>query len=144
MTENCDITLKMFEGDGLPVSAVPGSAHNTTVSRTSVRPKVCNQVTGRCKGGGLESPPTNKLHMSTPEERNVLPKSHETRGLQPGNFTHVTILEGSPNSGGKPGTVAPGKTGLQESYRLPKRKRTRITICTYTHVRLHRKRPSKI
>ncbi|KAK6762428.1 hypothetical protein RB195_023229 [Necator americanus] len=78
-------------GDGLPVSAVPGSDHNTTVSRTSVRPKVCNQATGRCKGGGLESPPTNKLHMSTPEERNVLPKSHETRGLQPGQRSKVII-----------------------------------------------------
>ncbi|ETN79934.1 hypothetical protein NECAME_09505 [Necator americanus] len=32
--------------DGLPVSAVPGSAHNTIVSCTSVRPKACNQVTG--------------------------------------------------------------------------------------------------
>ncbi|KAK6761256.1 hypothetical protein RB195_022355 [Necator americanus] len=36
----------------------------------------------------------------------------------------------SPDSGGKPGTVAPGKTGLQESYRPPKLKRTRM-ICTY-------------
>ncbi|KAK6743950.1 hypothetical protein RB195_010944 [Necator americanus] len=27
--------------------------------------------------------------------------------------------------------VASGKTGLQESYRLPKRKRTRMTNCTY-------------
>ncbi|KAK6766173.1 hypothetical protein RB195_025836 [Necator americanus] len=37
----------------------------------------------------------------------------------------------SPDSGGKPGTVAPGRTGLQESCRLPKRKRTRMAICTY-------------
>ncbi|KAK6766772.1 hypothetical protein RB195_026194 [Necator americanus] len=37
----------------------------------------------------------------------------------------------SPDSGRKPGTVAPGRTGLQESCRLPKRKRTRMTICTY-------------
>ncbi|ETN77391.1 hypothetical protein NECAME_11090 [Necator americanus] len=37
----------------------------------------------------------------------------------------------SPDSGGKPGTVAPGRTGLQESYRLPKRKGTRMAICTY-------------
>ncbi|ETN81568.1 hypothetical protein NECAME_08424 [Necator americanus] len=37
----------------------------------------------------------------------------------------------SPDSGGKPGTVAPGGTGLQESCRLPKRKRTKMTICTY-------------
>ncbi|KAK6762178.1 hypothetical protein RB195_023046 [Necator americanus] len=37
----------------------------------------------------------------------------------------------SPDSGGKPGTVAPGGTGLQESCRLPKRKRTRMAICTY-------------
>ncbi|ETN84015.1 hypothetical protein NECAME_07111 [Necator americanus] len=59
-------------------------------------------MTGRCRGGGLESPPTNKLHMSTPGERK-----------------------------GKPGTVAPGRTGLQESCRLPKRKRTRMAICTY-------------
>ncbi|KAK6764079.1 hypothetical protein RB195_024417 [Necator americanus] len=37
----------------------------------------------------------------------------------------------SPDSRGNPGTVAPGKTGLQESCRPPKRKRTRMTICTY-------------
>ncbi|KAK6762186.1 hypothetical protein RB195_023048 [Necator americanus] len=37
----------------------------------------------------------------------------------------------SPDSGGKPGTVAPGRAGLQESYRLPKRRRTRKAICTY-------------
>ncbi|ETN71727.1 hypothetical protein NECAME_14119 [Necator americanus] len=36
-----------------------------------------------------------------------------------------------PYSEEKPGTVAPEKTGLQESYRLPKRKRVRMTICTY-------------
>ncbi|KAK6765521.1 hypothetical protein RB195_025436 [Necator americanus] len=36
-----------------------------------------------------------------------------------------------PDSGGKPGTVAPGITGLQESCRLPKRKKTRMAICTY-------------
>ncbi|KAK6751301.1 hypothetical protein RB195_002967 [Necator americanus] len=72
--------------DGLSASAVPESAHNTTVSSTSVRPKACNQVTRRKE---------------------------------------------SPDSGGKPGTVAPGRTGLQESCRLPKRKRTRVAICTY-------------
>ncbi|KAK6736388.1 hypothetical protein RB195_019209 [Necator americanus] len=49
-------------GDGLPVSAEPGLTHDILVSRKSVWPKACNQVTGRCKGGGLESPPTNKLH----------------------------------------------------------------------------------
>ncbi|KAK6743422.1 hypothetical protein RB195_010588 [Necator americanus] len=32
---------------------------------------------------------------------------------------------------GKSGTVTPGKTGLQESCKLPKRKRTRLTIYTY-------------
>ncbi|KAK6744976.1 hypothetical protein RB195_011592 [Necator americanus] len=37
----------------------------------------------------------------------------------------------SPGPRGKPGTVAPGRTGLQESYRLPKRKRTIMAICTY-------------
>ncbi|ETN84261.1 hypothetical protein NECAME_06949 [Necator americanus] len=36
-----------------------------------------------------------------------------------------------PDSGGKPGTVAPGRTELQESCRLPKRKKTRMAICTY-------------
>ncbi|KAK6761836.1 hypothetical protein RB195_022791 [Necator americanus] len=40
--------------DGLLVSAVPGLAHNTTVSRTSVQPKACDQVTERYKGGGWE------------------------------------------------------------------------------------------
>ncbi|ETN79976.1 hypothetical protein NECAME_02453 [Necator americanus] len=33
--------------DGLPVSAEPGLTHDILVSRTSVRPKACNQVTGR-------------------------------------------------------------------------------------------------
>ncbi|KAK6756684.1 hypothetical protein RB195_014860 [Necator americanus] len=35
------------------------------------------------------------------------------------------------DSGRKPGTVAVGKTELQESYRLSKRNKTRMTICTY-------------
>ncbi|KAK6767161.1 hypothetical protein RB195_026463 [Necator americanus] len=37
----------------------------------------------------------------------------------------------SPDSGGKPDTVEPDRKGLQESYRPPKRKRTRMVICTY-------------
>ncbi|KAK6763365.1 hypothetical protein RB195_023896 [Necator americanus] len=102
--------LLVDDGDGLLVSAEPGQTHAILVSCTSVRPKARNQVTGKCKGGGLESLPTNKLHMSTPGERN---------------------RKESPDSGGEPGTVAPGRTGLQESYRLPKRKRTSMTICTY-------------
>ncbi|KAK6748535.1 hypothetical protein RB195_001264 [Necator americanus] len=36
----------------------------------------------------------------------------------------------SPDSGEKFGTVAPGKTQLQESHRLLKRKRTRMTVGT--------------
>ncbi|KAK6763249.1 hypothetical protein RB195_023819 [Necator americanus] len=64
----------MDSGDGLSVSAEPGLTHDILVSRTSVRPKACNQVTWRCKGGGLESPPTNKLHMSTPGERKFFQK----------------------------------------------------------------------
>ncbi|ETN81658.1 Rad21 / Rec8 like protein, partial [Necator americanus] len=63
-----------IERNGLPVSAESGLTHDILVSRTSVRPKACNQVTGRCKGGGLESSPTNKLHMSTPGKRNTLSK----------------------------------------------------------------------
>ncbi|KAK6742172.1 hypothetical protein RB195_009813 [Necator americanus] len=74
-------------------------------------------MTERCKGGGLESPPTNKLHTSTSGERKF---SQKLMGLEACNLPM-----------GKPGTVAPGRTGLQESYRLPKRKRTRMTICTY-------------
>ncbi|KAK6736604.1 hypothetical protein RB195_019352 [Necator americanus] len=70
------IISSLISGDGLPISAEPGLTHDILVSRTSDRPKACNQVTGRCKGGGLESPPANKLHMSTP-------KTHGTRGLQP-------------------------------------------------------------
>ncbi|ETN72273.1 hypothetical protein NECAME_13916 [Necator americanus] len=61
---------------------MPGSAHNTIASRTSVRPKAW-----KCLGGA--------------------------------------------SGRRKPGKVAPGKTGLQESCMLPKRKRTRMTICTY-------------
>ncbi|KAK6735635.1 hypothetical protein RB195_018697 [Necator americanus] len=101
------IPPSFLNGDGVPVPPLPGSAHNTTVSRTSVRPNASSQVTGRCKGGGLESPPTNEL-QSTPGNRKE-----------------------SPDSGGKPGTVPQGRTGLHESYMLPKRKRTRMTICTY-------------
>ncbi|KAK6743387.1 hypothetical protein RB195_010567 [Necator americanus] len=87
-------------------------------------------------GGGVESPPTNKLHMSTPGERNF---SQKLMGLEacklPMGFKifyakHSNRKE-SPDSGGNPGTVAPGSTGLQESCRLPKRKRTRMAICTY-------------
>ncbi|KAK6729068.1 hypothetical protein RB195_006241 [Necator americanus] len=63
-------------GDGLPVSAEPGLTHDIIVSRTSVRPKACNQVTERWKGGGLESPPTNKLHMSTSGERKFSRSGH--------------------------------------------------------------------
>ncbi|KAK6740719.1 hypothetical protein RB195_008892 [Necator americanus] len=103
--------------DGLPVSAEPGLTHDILVFRSSVWPKACNQVTGRCKGGGLESPPTNKLHMSTPGERKF---SQKLMGLEACNLPM-----------GKPGTVAPGSTELQESCRLPKRKRTRMAICTY-------------
>lgn len=36
------------------------------VSCTSIRPKARIQVTGRCKGGGSESPPTNKLRRPLP------------------------------------------------------------------------------
>ncbi|KAK6730406.1 hypothetical protein RB195_007089 [Necator americanus] len=51
-------------------------------------------------------------------------------GLMGEDAKHSNRKE-SPDSGGKPGTVAPGRTGLQESCRLPKRKRTRMAICTY-------------
>ncbi|KAK6762557.1 hypothetical protein RB195_023326 [Necator americanus] len=122
-------------GDGLPASAVPGLTHKIIVSRTSVRPKACNQLTGRCKGGGLESPPTNKLHMSTLGERKFSqkPMGLEACNLPVGFKFHAknSNRKESPDSGRKPGTVAPGRTGLQESCRLPKRKRTRMTICTY-------------
>ncbi|KAK6744346.1 hypothetical protein RB195_011195 [Necator americanus] len=39
--------MQVDSGDGLPVSALPGSAFNTTVCRTSLRPKAGNQVTER-------------------------------------------------------------------------------------------------
>ncbi|KAK6766069.1 hypothetical protein RB195_025777 [Necator americanus] len=65
---------RVDSGNGLPVSAEPGLTHDILVSRTSVRPKARNRVTGRCKGGGLESPPTNKLHMSTQGERKFFQK----------------------------------------------------------------------
>ncbi|KAK6735919.1 hypothetical protein RB195_018901 [Necator americanus] len=125
----------MDSGDGLSVSAEPGLTHDMLVSCASVRPKACNQVTGRCKGGGLESPPTNKLHMSTMGGRNILPN---LMGLASCNlptgfkfYAKYSNRKESPDSAGEPGTVAPGRTGLQESYRLPKRKRTRMAICTY-------------
>ncbi|KAK6749355.1 hypothetical protein RB195_001769 [Necator americanus] len=86
-------------GDGLPVSAEPGVTHDILVPRTLVRPKACNQVTGRCKGGGLESPPTNKLHMSTPGERKF---SQKLMGLEARNqpmgfiiFMQNTVIEKS-------------------------------------------------
>ncbi|KAK6742302.1 hypothetical protein RB195_009891 [Necator americanus] len=121
--------------DGLPVSAEPGLTHDILVFRTSVRPKACNQVTGKCKGGGLEYPPTNKLHMSALRERKF---SQKLMGLEACNlpmgfqnfYAKHSNRKESPDSGGKPGTVAPGRTGLQESCRLLKRKRTRMAICT--------------
>ncbi|KAK6762762.1 hypothetical protein RB195_023463 [Necator americanus] len=73
----------------LPVSAEPGLTHDILVSRTSVRRKACNQVTGRCKGGGLESPPTNKLHMSTPGERKF---SQKLMGLEACNLPDAVGL----------------------------------------------------
>ncbi|KAK6764784.1 hypothetical protein RB195_024926 [Necator americanus] len=73
-------------GDRLPVSAEPGLTYGILVSRTSVPPKAYNQVTGRSKGGGLESPPRNMLHMSTPGERKTLQKTHEARALQPAHW----------------------------------------------------------
>ncbi|KAK6762949.1 hypothetical protein RB195_023600 [Necator americanus] len=73
----------MDSGDGLPVSAEPGLTHDNLVSLTSVRPKACNQVTGRCKGGGLESPPTKNLHMSTSGERKF---SQKLMGLETCNL----------------------------------------------------------
>ncbi|KAK6737799.1 hypothetical protein RB195_020104 [Necator americanus] len=86
-------------GDALPVSAEPGLTHDILVSRTSVRPKACNQVTGRCKGGGLESPPTNKFHMSTPGKRKF---SQKLMGLEACNlpmafkiFKQNTVIEKS-------------------------------------------------
>ncbi|KAK6731334.1 hypothetical protein RB195_007668 [Necator americanus] len=100
----------------------------------SVRSKACNQVTVRFKGGSLESPPTKKLHMSTPGERNAFPKlmGLETCNLPVLNFyAKHSNRKDSPDSGGKPGTVALGKAELQESCRLPKRKRTRMTTFTY-------------
>ncbi|ETN77762.1 hypothetical protein NECAME_10825 [Necator americanus] len=60
-----------------------------------------------CAGGGLE-----KISSTCPRRKNASIK---------GKF---------PVSGGKPSTVAPGKRGFQKSYRLRKRKRTRMTICT--------------
>ncbi|ETN78158.1 hypothetical protein NECAME_10533 [Necator americanus] len=116
--------------------AEPGLTHDILVSRTSVRPKACNKVTEWCKGSGLESPPANKLLMSTPGEWKF---SQKLTGLEACNllmgfkffFAYYSNRKESPDSGGKPGTVAQGRTGLQESYRLPKRKRTRMTICTY-------------
>ncbi|KAK6728844.1 hypothetical protein RB195_006109 [Necator americanus] len=98
--------------DGLPVSAEPGLTHDILVSRRSVRPKACNQVTGRCKGGGLESPPANKLHMSTPGEQKF---SQKLMGLEACNLLMGFKIF----------------TQNTESCRLPKRKRTRMAICTY-------------
>ncbi|KAK6743752.1 hypothetical protein RB195_010821 [Necator americanus] len=77
------LETQVDSGDGLSVSAEPGLTHDILVSRTSVRPKACNQVTGRCKGGGLESLPANKLHMSTPGEQKF---SQKLMGLEACNL----------------------------------------------------------
>ncbi|ETN70330.1 hypothetical protein NECAME_14840 [Necator americanus] len=73
--------------------------------------------------------------MSTPGERKF---SQKLMGLEACNlpmcfkfYAKHSNRKESPDSGGKPGTVAPGRAGLQESYRLPKRRRTRMAICTY-------------
>ncbi|KAK6757259.1 hypothetical protein RB195_015216 [Necator americanus] len=42
--------MRVDSVNGLPVSAEPGPAHDILVSRTSVSPKACNQVTGRWFG----------------------------------------------------------------------------------------------
>ncbi|KAK6742512.1 hypothetical protein RB195_010028 [Necator americanus] len=73
--------------------------------------------------------------MSTPGERKFSQKFMvlEACNLLVGFkiFTQNSNRKESSDSGGKLGTVAPGRTGLQESCRLPKRKRTRMAICTY-------------
>ncbi|KAK6730608.1 hypothetical protein RB195_007211 [Necator americanus] len=73
---------------------------------------------------------------STPGERKF---SQKLMGLEACNlpmgfkifYAKHNNRKESPDSRGKPGTVAPGRTGLQESCRLPKRKRIRMAICTY-------------
>ncbi|KAK6757094.1 hypothetical protein RB195_015116 [Necator americanus] len=54
-TDGIELFPEVDSGDGIPVCAEPGLTRDILVSRTSVRPKTCNQVTGRCKGGGFES-----------------------------------------------------------------------------------------
>ncbi|ETN86744.1 hypothetical protein NECAME_05832 [Necator americanus] len=66
--------MRVDSEDGLHASAQPGLTHDILVSRTSVRPEVCNQVTGRCKEGCMESPPANKLHLSTQGGQTFFPK----------------------------------------------------------------------
>ncbi|KAK6747727.1 hypothetical protein RB195_000741 [Necator americanus] len=120
-----------YSGDGLPVSAVPGSAHNSTVSHVVPAKSLQSrdwEVQGRREG----SPKTTKLPLSTPGERNVLPKTHGTRSLQLAfEFLIImqnTVMEKSfliPEE-----SLAPGKKRLQELCRLPKRKRTSVRNCT--------------
>ncbi|KAK6726567.1 hypothetical protein RB195_004724 [Necator americanus] len=106
-----------------------------SVTRTSVRPKAYIQVTGRWKRVGLEFSPTNRLHLSNPRDSNVLQNTHGSRGPQPAHglelYSKHSHKKESSYSGGKPGRVAPGRVGLEESSRLPERKRTKKTICTY-------------
>ncbi|ETN76856.1 hypothetical protein NECAME_11376 [Necator americanus] len=49
---------------------------------------------------------------------------------QENGISCTRTTEGWAGERGKPSAVAPGKAGLQESCRLPKRKKTRMTICT--------------
>ncbi|ETN75422.1 hypothetical protein NECAME_12408 [Necator americanus] len=71
-------------------------------------------VTGVAPSGYILAPYPDTTHYNPPSNYDVLSNKKE-----------------SSDSGGKPGTVAPGRTGLQESCRLQKRKRTRMAICTY-------------
>ncbi|KAK6733441.1 hypothetical protein RB195_017279 [Necator americanus] len=125
----------MDSEDELSVSAEPGLTHDILVSHTSVRPKACNQGTGMYKGGGLGSPLTKKPSWSTLRGQTFSRKAMglEACNLPMGfkNYACHSSRKKSPDSGGMYGTVASGKTGLLESYRLANRKRIRMKICTY-------------
>ncbi|KAK6735163.1 hypothetical protein RB195_018383 [Necator americanus] len=80
-----------FRGDGLPASAEPGLTRDILVSHMSVQLKACNQVTGRCKRGRLESPPTKKA--TEPESTMMIICTYNARTLASGAPIEHLIMQ---------------------------------------------------
>lgn len=113
------------------------------VSCTSIRPKARIQVTGRCKGGGSESPPTNKLRRplpGSPANFPVKPFFSPHGDIEPSKLFPVGFILHASHSKNKECSVDLGRvtdmaasvrTRSERLSRLPKTRRTMMTICTF-------------